>query len=83
MPLRIRTHITYPKVAKPTPVVEAPKPRPKHIPRAPYGTWDDNKDAILKAIWGRAKLSQVMAAVGMSQGAVYRRVKTLGLALIP
>lgn len=69
MPLRIRSHITYPE--KPKPVAVAPKP--SRILNTYCTPWSPREDAVLRSSYETVGPTKIGEKLGRTPGAVTQR----------
>lgn len=70
MPLRIRSHITYPQKPKP---VEVVKEKRNPIANVLFGAWKPEEDAVLVSSYKTLGPSKIGERLGRSPGAVTQR----------
>lgn len=70
MPLRIRSHITYPQKPKP---VEVVKEKRNPIANVLFGAWKPEEDAVLMSSYKTLGPSKIGERLGRTPGAVTQR----------
>lgn len=76
MPLRIRSHITYPAKPEPAPL---PPRRAKMIQFGRQFVWTPDRDTALRLLWPNTMRLEIAARLGCSSQALHCRANFLGL----
>lgn len=69
MPLRIRSHITYPEKPKPA----SPPPKRNRILNTLFTPWSPREDAVLRSSYETVGPTKIGEKLGRSAGAVKQR----------